>query len=307
MYTLMNRLLQTRWMAILLSVTLPIFLTQSLQAREMTENQVRAAVQTWVRSVPAQARPDAFIQRMEPFQTDGRTTAYIVRLTGGGFCLCGADDLVLPVYFYSPQGTYDPQHPDLQDILREINARTKYLHRGLAERDPEVLSHQRFLQNRAALWRDLIVGQVPQKQTGSDDVRDEPDWMILPLYSHWHQGSPYDDHCPELPPGEDDHCSVGCVATAISQIMFYWRWPRTGEGTGSTTYRYRWRTDWDEEPLANDPYIWGWEGLLEWDTTSGGTLRMNGYWDQTWYRYARYISEDSLFQIALANLPGQPL
>ena len=63
----------------------------------LTEEEVRAAVQTWLRNVTADARPDAVVEKMEPHIVDGGTLAYIARLARGGFCIAGADELALPV------------------------------------------------------------------------------------------------------------------------------------------------------------------------------------------------------------------
>jgi hypothetical protein len=81
------------------------------QAGHIGEREVRSAVEIWVRYVTADARPDAVVERMEPYETDGEIVAYIAHLKGGGFCIAGADDLLLPVCLYSPDGTYDPGNP----------------------------------------------------------------------------------------------------------------------------------------------------------------------------------------------------
>ena len=94
-----------------------------IQARELPENQVRTAVETWVRYIAADARPEAVIARMEPYQADGTTVAYIAHIVGGGFCLCGADDSLLPVYLYSPAGSYRAENPNYQYILWEMKTR----------------------------------------------------------------------------------------------------------------------------------------------------------------------------------------
>lgn len=273
------------------------------QTEELTADQVRAAVQTWVRSVTADAQPDAIIEKLEPYQVERETVAYIAHLVNGGFCLCGPDDLVLPVYLYCPQGTYDSQIPDYQYILREIEMRLKNLRKGLEENDPNLLQYQVVLSERASAWQDLIAGRVPPRNESR--VRVEPDMMVLDLTSTWHQYSPYNDQCPELTPGVDENVKVGCVATAMSQIMYYWQWPNTGMGSGSTVYYYRWRDNWDEEPLAADPVIpvdnW-WIDRLEWDAADGGKLRMNGYWDQSLYDKAKDINEDADYRSALQTL-----
>jgi hypothetical protein len=257
-------------------------------AREMSPEQVTAAVTTWVRSVTADARPDAVIEKLEPHFVNGQTIGYVARLRAGGFCLCGADDLVLPVYLYSPQCSYDPAIPDYQFIFWEIEQRLTRLRTAIEQCDPELARYEPALQERAAFWRDLIAGRVSRRRDGNRG-RGEPDLMTLPVASYWHQGSPYNDQTPVLTPGSDEHCAVGCVATAMAQIMYYWRWPNSGgPGQAWCALRdYRWRDigDWDYEPLATNPQIPpGFAaGRLKWIPDNGGQLGMMGYWDDTMY------------------------
>jgi hypothetical protein len=271
-------------------------------------SEVQHAVETWVRYVTADARPDAAVERMEPYRVNDEIVAYVAHLEGNGFCLCGANYLVLPVYFYSPDGTYDPQNPDYQYIFWEIDSRLQALRKALEEGDAELLSYQDALSSRAAFWRDLVAGVIPEDNEGQVLPLAAPTSMELALTSQWHQDSPYNDICPELPPGSGDHTVVGCVATAMSQIMYYWKWPNTGVGSASVTYNYRWRTNWDEEPLATNPqpdwgtnWTWG-NGRLEWTSASGGRLRMTGNWDQSVYDAAQKISTNTTYLSALAAL-----
>ncbi len=292
------------WPLVSLLLASLILLPGLLQAKQLSPEEVRAAVQTWVRYVTADARPDAVIERMEPHKVKGETIAYIAHLSGGGFCLCGPDNLVLPVYFYSPYGRYDPQNPDYQYILWEIETRLKHLREGLMGGDPKLLQYQKALAERASSWQDLIAGRIPLR-IEENKAKAEPIMMELDLTSQWSQGSPYNDQCPELTPGVDEHCVVGCVATAMSQIMYYWKWPNTGQSTGGTVYYYRWRNNWDEEPLAKDPKIppnWAGGGRLEWTAAGGDKLRMNGYWDNSLYGGAQNISDDADYLNALETL-----
>lgn len=62
---------------------------------------------------------------------------------------------------------------------------------------------------------------------------------IAPLTtSHWHQSSPYNDMCPYRKDG-GGRAVTGCVATAASQILYYWRrdLPNTLQAT-TPTYGY---------------------------------------------------------------------
>lgn len=47
---------------------------------------------------------------------------------------------------------------------------------------------------------------------------------IAPMITtHWGQGAPYNNMCPEV---NGDKCLTGCVATAMAQIMNYHKWPQ---------------------------------------------------------------------------------
>lgn len=280
------------------SVLCLILLPFDLQAKELSEHEVRSAVETWVRYATADARPDAAVERMESFVVDGKTVAYIAHLFGGGFCLCGADDLVLPVYFYNPSGTYDPKIPAYQFILWEINARLT----ALCEEGQAVQIQSEALSQRRTLWQGLIAGRIPEPQK-SEAPAAEPTMMELPVTSEWHQDSPYNDQCPVLTPGTDERTQVGCNAIALAQILYYWKWPSIGTSSNTTTYYYRWRTNWDEEPLTNSPgSLSGWEDRLQWTSAGGGRLRITGYWDTSLYKYAREYSSDGTFKTALDAL-----
>lgn len=73
------------------------------------------------------------------------------------------------------------------------------------------------------------------------------------LTTIWGQGSPYNNQCPTWVDknGVQQHCPVGCVALALGQIMKYWDYPVTGQGSksywfmvsvsadfGATTYQW---------------------------------------------------------------------
>jgi len=285
-------------------ILVPIF----LQARGLEEHEVRVAVQTWVRYVTAEAKSDAVIERMQPYKIQAETIAYIAHLLGGGFCICGTDDQVLPVYLFSPKGTYDPQNTNYQYILWEIETRMKNLKTGFEENSPEFQSYQEALSDRESLWRALIAGDDLRMMEQPEGVFAEPTTMILNLTSQWHQGRPYNNECPVLTP-PDEHTVTGCVATAMAQIMYYWNWPNSGVGHNDVDYEYRWRTGWDEESLPVNPRpdlgttYWNWGGgRLEWTSANGGRLRMTGYWDESLYESAQDISGDSEYLDALEEL-----
>lgn len=45
------------------------------------------------------------------------------------------------------------------------------------------------------------------------------------ITTNWHQGPHFNDRCPLLRPDSTDRCAVGCVATAMGQIIDMWNYP----------------------------------------------------------------------------------
>jgi len=63
----------------------------------------------------------------------------------------------------------------------------------------------------------------------------------VPLYAgsptqlcktEWGQDAPYNALCPVI---NGRNCLTGCVATAMAQIMYYWKWPVQGKGYSAAT------------------------------------------------------------------------
>jgi hypothetical protein len=140
-----------------------------------------------------------------------------------------------------------------------------------------------------------------------------PQVMTLGLTSRWRQDSPYNDLCPVLTTGTDEHTVVGCCPLAMAQTMYYWKWPSTGSGSRSRDYERWFGATVLEEPLANDPGIpldWPWLDFngnprLQW---YGGNLRMAFWWDDSLWRFARNEEshiidyDDPTYRTALDNL-----
>ena len=286
------------WRVFKACLILSIFtLSNNVYAEKLSEAQVRNAVQTWVRIVTADAKSNALIEKMEPYTVNGEVFAYIAHINKGGFCICGADDLVLPVYIYNPKTNFNNSWEVYEYFFSEIYARTMSLRTGISENDPKLNELESTLVERSAFWKDLINGNIPQR---IKNMKYEPASDSLNFTAQWQQSSPYNNNCPVLTP-PSERVLVGCGAIALSQIMYYWQWPNTGEGSGSTVYEYRSRTNWDKEYLDVDPDISGtiWDGRLKYEDDS---LRMNGYWDNSLYKKAKKIDACSLYQTALTTL-----
>ena len=56
------------------------------------------------------------------------------------------------------------------------------------------------------------------------------------LTTRWSQNSPFNGMCPKgVSSGDSVRCPVGCVALALAQIMKYYDYPATGQGSKTYT------------------------------------------------------------------------
>lgn len=146
-----------------------------------------------------------------------KTSPYYIYSRGEnkGFVIVSGDDCLPEVLGYTEQGNFDPNNlpPALSDMLAYYaNAIEVAQMKGTNFRYDE----KKYIQHAAA-----------DRQN------------IAPFVtSHWHQSSPYNDRCP-LIKGTNNKALTGCVATAASQILYYWRkdLPNTLQGT-TPTYGY---------------------------------------------------------------------
>ncbi len=67
-------------------------------------------------------------------------------------------------------------------------------------------------------WTQLKIGRVRSKLAKN----------VEPLIkTKWNQSPGYNDYCPEI---DGEKTVTGCVATAMAQVMNYWKWPKRGVG-----------------------------------------------------------------------------
>ena len=79
---------------------------------------------------------------------------------------------------------------------------------------------------------------------------------VAPLLGNikWGQDSPYNLLCPSLANGRK--VAAGCVATAMAQIMYYWRWPEVGNGSHSYGWDYNNKVTTLTADFSSSKYRW---------------------------------------------------
>lgn len=151
------------------------------------------------------------------------TMAYAVNFLNGGFVIVVADDASQPVLAYSYEGVFSDQNlpPVVADWMQYYYQQLQDIRNNNIPATPEI---------REA-WNQLINDEPVNVSRGNRDVSPL-------LNTTWDQGAPYNDLCPEAAGGPNGHVYSGCVATAMSQVVNYWRYPRQGTGSHGYTSDY---------------------------------------------------------------------
>ena len=215
-----------------------LFSTIALQANPVDASKAQLAVQKF-------ATTQLAMERSVPnlVYTGQDEAFYVFNIGNSGFVIIAGDDAYRPIIGYSDESSFDATNipPALQDYLAGIMENILRLRmRGNATATPMI----------AAEWNSVIThGQLISRTNGRGTG--------YFCQTKWNQDYPYNYCCPEDPAGSGGHAIVGCLATAMSQLMRFWAYPAQGIGShcynhsdygqicadfGNTTY------DWDNMP-----------------------------------------------------------
>ncbi len=138
---------------------------------------------------------------------DQKSQLTVLGTQGGGFAVIANDDNFSPVLGYSENPGNGEVAPGFLWWMNEMNASLEQTLANGGSNEPVKLD---------ASYKT----EVPQMLT-----------------STWGQGAPYNSLTPVYPGDNgDEHYVVGCVATAMAQVMLYHKYPVHGEG--SRSYRF---------------------------------------------------------------------
>ena len=233
------------------SLALVTMLSFNASAGNVNVNAARAAANSFIKqqsaaTFKAPGYADLKLAHAEASKVDGANAYYAFNIDGGGFIIIAGEDRASTVLGYSDKG-----HLDFKNLPSNLKA----LLDGYK-------SEIEFLQIYKG---DDLVTVTPTLNATSG---------VEPLIkTTWGQEMPYYLQCP-MENGE--YCVVGCVATAMAQVMYYWKFPTSsdaisGYGGGwwggitvpdlpATTFDYslmlpsycHW--DWDNSELIQDTY-----------------------------------------------------
>lgn len=168
---------------------------------------------------PASAKGNA-VQKVLTKEYLGQPTWYVVQFTKG-FVIVSAEDNVRPILGYSFTSPIDEDLNNMNNpFVAKFSNYDKQIVHAVREAGLVVKSQQKQ-------WKDIENGVFPATSAKASKG---------PLLeTTWGQGYPFDDQLPY-------NCPVGCVATAMHQILRFYQGPEQGAGSndyndysGSTT------------------------------------------------------------------------
>ena len=181
------------------------------------------------------------------FKSSGANASfYIFNATGNqGFVIVSGDDRTTPVLGYVDNGNFDPNN---------IPANMKAWLEGYEE--------------QISMLDEMGITATYNESFTVRPTRNSISPMIT---SHWDQGAPYWEHCPEFMDIDENGDTVGelaytgCVAVSMSQILNYYKSPlRCTQIIPSYLVTYYWQEEYgafDTEPL--DPIFFDWDNMRD--------------------------------------------
>ena len=202
-----------------------LFIAQIVCAVPLTTHSISNAVTAFVSSrfVQAQlknqqtsttANQKFSISEIKTLSRKSKTIGYVTLLNPTGFVLARADDDLPFTKLYSDSCSFSNIPPDFIEVMEwELSTELEILASAIKK-------DKNFTTKYKKEWENLL-----KPSSGSQiTTEEEADFNeIGPLIStQWAQGDPYNIHAPSC---GGSRVPIGCVATAMSQIMRYHNYP----------------------------------------------------------------------------------
>ncbi len=216
---------------LLFILSLAIFLSASVVPVERAQKVAENYYQNYA---PVTEKGNA-VQKILTKEYMGQPTWYVVQFTKG-WVIVSADDAVRPILGYSFDGKITE---DLENMQNPFVNRFSYYDRQIVH----TVREKGYVDGKSsAEWKEIENGVFPKDSKA----------IIVPalIETKWGQGWPWNEMCPAGTP-------VGCVATAMHQIMRYWQNP--AQGAGSHSYDDIWGSTTGSHSVNFSSAVYDWD------------------------------------------------
>lgn len=150
---------------------------------------------------------------------DNQVAIYIFNIKNHGFIMISGDDAAIPVIAYDFENQYstENQSPAFIDWIEVYAKQIQEIWKNNLQSDRHIDS----------LWNSFK--EVNSHKFTSFNGKTQAPLLI----SNWDQGAKYNAQCPADQFGPGGHAYAGCVAVAMAQIMYYYKYPSQGNSSYS--------------------------------------------------------------------------
>jgi len=219
-------------------------------AARVTETQIEIISQRLAKADYLGASYALSVNTMKPLYTGDKEglLAYVFELKPQGFIVVTANTDLVPVIAYSNNSSF-PWDEDPLNLLLHMLREDLRMRMAALEILPESVKVRYNTQ-----WGNYLSGNLTLLAPGDSWPPEGQTWTGGWVESMWHQSSPYWNECP-IDPVTSDRCVVGCVATAMGQIINFWQYPDAVIFTDSDSYTTNTRGIFIDAPAASIPEI----------------------------------------------------
>ena len=207
------------------------------------------------------------LRLVETYLCKNGESAFYVFTTETGFVIVSANDCATPILGYSYEGPFDSNNIPIQlkDYLNDFLKQIEYGMENHLKAD------------------DIIAAQWERVRTSGRINSGRFNQEILPLLkAKWGQGCYYNRFCPEDTTALScGHAKTGCVATAMAQIMHYWKYPETGRGSHSyTPYSH---PEYGVQAVDFSSTTYDWDNMPNWLNSSSSVTEIDAVATLMWH------------------------
>ena len=198
------------------------------EASQVLENVLGAKARAHLQEFTADYTPgDYTVESKKKLRgNSGKLLGYVFELQPRGYYVVSTDTRLNPVIAYSYRGNFswkDDVSNQLLYLLRtDLGLRLQAIEQKAF---PDAMAEA-----NEARWREYST-----TEGGLGPVSGSSQWGPHLKFPAWHQGDPYNNQVP-IDPSTGERSLVGCVATAMAQIINYWQYPNSVNFTDAQDY-----------------------------------------------------------------------
>lgn len=237
----------------ILNIIFLVLFTSILSAKSVTYEDAELVAKNWYKNYSPVKNATGNIKEYFTTKYEGNTSFYTFVFNEGGWINIAADDIVTPILAYSfkSKAYRNSKNPAYNEWMKLYEERIR------SAKEKEL-----FDENINEKW-ELIRNSKFGFNLESKDIN--PLLNENGIDYQWGQGNIFNDLCPNV---DGTNTPVGCVATAMAQIMRYYQYPFHG----NLHYGYNWEYEsyneylfenfetaayyWNQMPTVREDIIW---------------------------------------------------